>query len=241
MDDLCLVATERTRHGLARVDRTLRADSRQGHMDPDQERYAAQHSLAETELLQELARETASSTDVPRMLSGHLQGRLLSMLSHLVRPQLALEIGTFTGYSALCIAEGLAPEGMLHTIDVYVPVASIADRYFRKAGVHDRVRQHIAPALEVIPHIEGTFDLVFIDADKSNYIRYFDLVIDRMRPGGVIIADNVLGSGRVLDIREHADSDTRTLAEYARKVNADPRVESLLLPIRDGLLVSRRR
>ncbi|MBX2972016.1 MAG: O-methyltransferase [Flavobacteriales bacterium] len=207
----------------------------------DLERYAASHSAQEPPYLTELAAETGSSTELPQMLSGHVQGRFLSLLSHLVRPKLALEIGTFTGYSALCIAEGLAPNGILHTIDIFNPVAAIADRYFRKAGLTDRIRQHIAPALEVIPRIEGRFDLVFIDADKSNYTRYFDLVVDRMAPGGLIIADNVLWSGKVLEPDASHDADTRNLIAYAERVNTDPRVESVLLPLRDGLLVSRRR
>ena len=201
--------------------------------------YARKHSQTEPELLRELAAETYTATDLPKMLSGHVQGRLLSLLSHLVKPRLALEIGTFTGYSALCLAEGLAPDGILHTIDIFNPVAAIADRYFRKAGVSDRIQQHIAPAVEVIPRIEGNFDLVFIDADKSNYLRYYDLVVDRMEPGGLIIADNVLWNGKVLEPAE--DGDTHALKAYAERVSHDPRVESVFLPLRDGLLVSRRR
>ncbi len=208
---------------------------------PELELYAEKHSAEEPSYLTELAAETRSSTEVPQMLSGHVQGRFLSLLSKLVRPKLTLEIGTFTGYSALCIAEGLAPEGTLHTIDIYAPVAALADRYFRKAGMQDRIQQHIAPALEVIPRIEGRFDLVFIDADKSNYINYLDLVIDRMNPGGLIIADNVLWSGKVLEAAKDQDGDTKGLSAYARRVNADERLESVLLPLRDGLLVSRRK
>lgn len=210
-------------------------------IDPELERYAEQHSAKEPAYLVELAAETLSATDLPQMLSGHVQGRFLSLLSNLVRPRLALEIGTFTGYSALCIAEGLAPDGVLHTVDIFTPVAAMADRYFRKAGFTDRIQQHIAPAIEVIPRIEGQFDLVFIDADKSNYINYLDLVIDRMTTGGLIIADNVLWSGRVLDKARDQDSDTQGLSAYARRANTDDRLESVLLPLRDGLLVSRRK
>lgn len=210
-------------------------------LDPAIEQYAERHSAAEPPYLAELAAETRSSTDLPQMLSGHVQGRFLSLLSNLVRPKLALEIGTFTGYSALCIAEGLAPDGTLHTIDIFTPVAAMADRYFRKAGMQERIQQHIAPALEVIPRIEGRFDLVFIDADKSNYINYLGLVIDRMNPGGLIIADNVLWSGKVLDKTTDQDGDTQGLSVYARRVNSDDRLESVLLPLRDGLLVSRRK
>lgn len=210
-------------------------------LSPELELYAGQHSTPEPAYLAELAAETRRSIEMPQMLSGHVQGRFLSLLSKLVRPRLALEIGTFTGYSALCIAEGLAPGGTLHTIDMFTPVAAVADRYFRKAGMHERIQQHIAPAMDVIPRIEGRFDLVFIDADKSNYTRYLDLVMDRIAPGGLIIADNVLWSGKVLEKVDAQDGDTRGLAAYAARVNNDERLESVLLPLRDGLLVSRRK
>lgn len=210
-------------------------------MDPAVEQYATTFTSPEPEPLRKLAEETRAHVDLPQMLSGHLQGRFLSLLSHLVRPRLALEIGTYTGYSALCIAEGLAPDGVLHTIDVDTRLAAMVDRHFRAAGQHGRIHQHLATALEVIPRIEGTFDLVFIDADKQNYCNYFDRVVDRVRPGGVIIADNVLWSGKVLSPAAEQDSETRGLAAYAQKVKDDPRVENVLLPLRDGLLVSRRK
>lgn len=206
----------------------------------DIDRYCADHSSPEPALLMELAAETQATIAEPRMLSGHLQGRMLSMLSKLVRPRLALEIGTYTGYGTLCLAEGLAANGFLHTIDVYAPVAAVADRYFRRAGLQERIRQHVAPAVDVIPRIEGAFDLVFIDADKSNYPCYLDLVIDRMQPGGLLIADNVLWSGKVLRAEAERDGDTRGLVAYADKVAQDTRLESVLIPLRDGLLVSRR-
>lgn len=209
-------------------------------MDPKVERYAATYTSPEPDRLHKLAEETRAHVDLPQMLSGHLQGRFLSLLSHLVKPQLALEIGTYTGYSALCIAEGLAPDGVLHTIDVDTRLAAMVDRHFRAAGQHGRIRQHLAPALDVIPRIEGTFDLVFIDADKQNYCRYFDQVVDRVRPGGLIIADNVLWSGKVLEPQAEQDAETRGIAAYVQKVQDDPRVENVLLPLRDGLLVSRR-
>ncbi|HNR54097.1 MAG TPA: O-methyltransferase [Flavobacteriales bacterium] len=205
------------------------------------DRYCSDHSSPEPALLAELAAETHASIAEPRMLSGHLQGRFLSMLSKLARPHLALEIGTYTGYGTLCLAEGLAPDGSIHTIDVHAPVAAVADRYFRRSGLHERIHQHVAPAQEVIPGIEGAFDLVFIDADKSNYPRYLELVIDRLVPGGLIIADNVLWSGKVLQDKAALDTDTRGLMTYAEKVAKDPRLESVLLPLRDGLLVSRRK
>ena len=208
-------------------------------IDPALERYAENFTDPEPEYLKELAEETRANVELPQMLSGHLQGRFLSMISKLLRPELVIDIGTFTGYSAMCLAEGLADGGSVHTIDINEKLAPLVERYLRKAGLHDRVHQHLAPATEVLSSIEGLADLVFIDADKGNYSNYFDLVIDRLRPGGIIIADNVLWSGRVLE--RDKDDETRALAAYAEKVNSDPRVENLLLPLRDGLLVSRKR
>jgi caffeoyl-CoA O-methyltransferase len=210
-------------------------------IDPDLEHYAAAHSTPEPPLLKALAEETHRSQDMPQMLSGHLQGRFLSLLSHLLRPHLVLDIGTFTGYSALCMAEGMAPEGRLHTIDVDHRLVPMVDRYLRLSGYHDRIHQHLAPALEIIPRIAGLFDLVFIDADKQNYTAYFDLVVDRVRPGGLIVADNVLWSGNVLRAPVDQDAETRGLAAYADQVVTDPRVENVLLPLRDGLMVSRKK
>lgn len=210
-------------------------------LSPELDGYSETFTTPEPAYLQDLAAETRSSIDMPQMLSGHVQGRFLSLMSRLLTPKLILDIGTFTGYSALCMAEGLAPGGMLHTIDIKTPLAPLVDRYIRKAGYQERIHQHLAPAAEVIPRIEGTFDLVFIDADKQNYCTYFDLVIDRMRPGGLIIADNVLWSGKVLDPEAQQDGETKGLAAYARKVTSDLRVECVLLPLRDGLLVSRRK
>ena len=210
-------------------------------LSEDLERYSAAHSAPEPEHLRALAEETRASVDMPQMLSGHLQGRFLSLMSRMLSPRLVLDIGTFTGYSALCMAEGLAPDGVLHTIDIKTPLASLVDRHVRRAGYHDRILQHLAPAAEVIPRIAGTFDLVFIDADKQNYCTYFDLVVDRVRPGGLIIADNVLWSGKVLEEGDQQDGETRGLVRYARQVAQDLRVENVLLPLRDGLLVSRRK
>lgn len=210
-------------------------------LSEDLERYSAAHSDPEPEHLHALAEETRTRVDMPQMLSGHLQGRFLSLMSRMLTPRLVLDIGTFTGYSALCMAEGLAPDGVLHTIDIKTPLASLVDHHVRRAGYHDRILQHLAPAVEVIPRLAGTFDLVFIDADKQNYCTYFDLVVDRVRPGGLIIADNVLWSGKVLEEADQQDGETRGLVRYARKVADDTRVENLLLPLRDGLLVSRRK
>lgn len=210
-------------------------------VDPAIASYAAAMTSPEPEHLRRLSAETHANTEFPVMLSGHVQGRSLSLLSHLVRPHLVLDIGTFTGYSAMCLAEGLTPGGVVHTIDIDTRLAPMVDRHFRNAGYHGRIHQHLATATEVIPRITGTFDLVFIDADKQNYVTYFDLVVDRMRPGGLIVADNVLWSGKVLAPENEQDADTRGLVAYARKVKDDPRVENLLLPLRDGLLISRRR
>lgn len=210
-------------------------------LDPALEHYAEAFTDPEPEHLQELAEETRRSVDMPQMLSGHLQGRFLRLLSTLLAPKLVLDIGTFTGYSALCLAEGLSSQGLIHTIDIKTQLAPMVDRYVHKAGFKERIHQHLAPALDMIPRIPGTFDLVFIDADKQNYCNYFDLVLDRVRPGGLIIADNVLWSGKVLAPEAEQDGETRGLAQYARKVKQDRRVENLLLPLRDGLLISRRR
>ena len=209
-------------------------------LSPELDRYSELNSSPEPTYLQELAAETRNSIEMPQMLSGHVQGRFLSLMSKLLRPKLVLDIGTFTGYSALCMAEGLAPDGILHTIDIKTTLAPMVDRYVRKAGLHQRIHQHLAPASDVIPTIAGNFGLVFIDADKSNYVNYLDQVIDRMEPGGLIIADNVLWSGKVLDQATEHDGDTKGLIAYAHRVKSDPRLESVLLPLRDGLLVSRR-
>ena len=210
-------------------------------IDPALDTYCEAHSGHEPWYLKELTAETHEKVQMPAMLSGHLQGRFLSLLSHLVRPRIAVEIGTYTGYSALCLAEGLAPGGMLHTIDIDPYLPEMVHRYIEKAGMLDRITMHHRPALEVIPTLPTPFDLVFIDADKSNYPRYLDLVIDRMQPGGLIIADNVLWSGKVLRDPAEQDADTRGLVSYAQRVEQDRRLESVLLPLRDGLLVSRRR
>lgn len=209
-------------------------------LSPELDRYSELNSGPEPIYLQELAAETRNSIEMPQMLSGHVQGRFLSLMSKLLRPKLVLDIGTFTGYSALCMAEGLAPDGILHTIDIKTTLAPMVDRYVRKAGLHQRIHQHLAPASDVIPTIAGNFGLVFIDADKSNYVNYLDQVIDRMEPGGLIIADNVLWSGKVLDQAIEHDGDTKGLIAYAHRVKSDLRLESVLLPLRDGLLVSRR-
>lgn len=207
-------------------------------LDSDLERYVQQHSEQEPELLQQLARETHLKVLQPRMLSGAYQGRLLTLLSKLVSPMQVLEIGTYTGYSALCLAEGLHPKGRIDTIDVNEELADIQRRYFNASGVGGQIFQHLGNAAEIIPNLSGTFDLVFIDADKEQYPLYFDLIVDRVRTGGLIIADNVLWSGKVLEKTE--DEATQALQIFNKKVVDDVRVETLLLPVRDGLTLLRK-
>lgn len=208
-------------------------------LDPSIDHYATTHSAAEPELLTELARETHLKTTMPRMLSGHLQGRLLSMLSKLVQPELILEIGTFTGYATLCLAEGLQPGGKLITIDTNDETASIAQRFFARSEYASQIELRNANAMEEIPKLNAHFDLVFIDADKENYSNYFDMVIGKMKKGGLIIADNVLWSGKVVQPVKPNDEDTIAIMSFNDKVCADARVEQLLLPVRDGLMILR--
>ena len=200
--------------------------------------YSLNHTEAEAELLAELNRETWANVMTPRMLSGHLQGRVLSMFSKMINPKNIIEIGTYTGYSALCMAEGLKNEGILHTLDINEEYTSIAKRYFNRSKYSKNIKQHLGNALDIIPKLECNFQLAFIDADKENYSAYFDLIIDKMDLYGYIIADNVLWTGKVT--KEKKDKETTALDLYNKKVLADPRVETVLLPIRDGLMVSRK-
>lgn len=199
--------------------------------------YAENHSENEPELLQQLNRETYAKVLMPRMLSGHMQGRILSMFSRMVRPRRILEIGTYTGYSALCLAEGLTDEGLLYTIDINDELEPMSSKYFKASPYADRISAHVGNALEIIPKIQETFDLVFIDADKENYSNYFDLVWDMLRPGGIIIADNVLWSGHVLKDVSQMDDETAALHAFNEKIHADPRCKHVLMPVRDGLMV----
>ena len=211
-------------------------------LDPKIEQYAEMHTTAENSVLQTLNRETYANVLMPRMLSGHLQGRVLSMFSQMLSPRRILEIGTYTGYSALCMAEGLTPDGILHTIDINEELETMVRTHIAKAGMEGKINYHIGNALEIIPSLNETFDMVFIDADKENYSRYYDMVIDNLRAGGIIIADNVLWSGKVLDEKELAkDVETKALDEFNKKIHADARVENVLMPIRDGLMVVRKK
>lgn len=207
-------------------------------LDPSLSRYAEAHTTPESHLLQQVNRETHAQVLMPRMLSGHLQGRVLSLISHMVRPKSILEIGTYTGYSAICLAEGLREGGKLVTIDINEELEDRVRKYFHAAGLDQVVDYRIGNALEIIPTLTGPFDLVFIDADKENYVRYYDLVFNLVPLGGYILADNVLWSGKVLD--EKPDKDTRAIREFNRKVQEDNRVENVLLPVRDGIMIARK-
>lgn len=207
-------------------------------IDQGIEEYARLHTEPENDLLKELVRETHAMVLQPRMLSGHLQGRFLSFIAKVYQPSLILEIGTYTGYSALCMAEGLKPGGRLITIDVNEELETFTRSFFDRSAYKDQIDYRIADAAMEIPTIEGPIDLVFIDADKRNYALYFDLVIDKMRSGGLILVDNVLWSGKIIE-EAARDKSTQALRDFNTKVANDPRVEPLLLPIRDGLFLLR--
>ena len=203
------------------------------------ENYIEQHSEKEPELLAALNKETYQKVLLPRMLSGHFQGRVLSMLSKLIRPVNILEIGTYTGYSALCLCEGMQENGMLHTIDIKEELVDFQRKHFDKSPWGNQIVQHLGEALDIIPTLDLKFDLVFIDADKENYINYFELMVPKMNKGGIILSDNVLWSGKVLEPLNPKDISTKILLDYNLLLKKDPRVETVLLPIRDGLTVSR--
>ena len=203
------------------------------------ENYAAQHTEDEPLLLQELNKRTHLNVLQPRMISGHFQGRFLSLLSKMVQPRTILEIGTYTGYATLCLAEGLHPEGVLHTIDIKEELTDLQREFFDRSGYGNQIVQHLGKAADIIPSLDTTFDLVFIDADKQNYAHYFDLVIEKMTRGGIILSDNVLWSGKVVEEVKPNDKHTQALMAYNQKIKDDPRVETVLLPIRDGITLSR--
>lgn len=204
------------------------------------EKYVATYTEKEPELLDQLNHETWEKVLIPRMLSGHIQGRVLSMLSHMINPKYVLEIGTYTGYSALCFAEGLQTNGKIHTIDINEELETMVNKYIEKSGLKNTIVNHIGNAVDIIPTFSETFDLVFIDADKTNYSTYYDLVFDKVASGGYIIADNVLWSGKVIET-ENVDTDTKALIDYCKKVNIDNRVQNVLFPVRDGLMVVRKK
>ncbi len=208
-------------------------------ISPELELYVEQHSENEPQLLAALNRETHQKIMQPRMLSGHFQGRVLSLLSKLIQPKNILEIGTYTGYATLCLAEGLAENGSVDTIDNNEELVSIQRKYFDLSNWGNQIFQHLGNALEIIPNLNKKFDLVFIDADKDNYINYFEMIVPMMNKGGIILSDNVLWSGKILDEIKTNDKKTQVLLEYNKKLKDDPRVETVLLPIRDGLTVCR--
>jgi predicted O-methyltransferase YrrM len=201
--------------------------------------YTGIHTPKESDVLYELNRETHMKVLIPRMLSGHIQGRILSMFSHMIQPKNVLEIGTYTGYSAICFAEGMQEGGKLITIDINNELETMANSYFEKAGFTDKIDMRIGNAIDIIPSLDMKFDLVFIDADKHNYSNYFDLAIDKVNKGGYIIADNVLWSGKVIQEDVKTDVDTKALDDYNKKIHEDSRVENVLFPVRDGLMVAR--
>lgn len=207
-------------------------------IDKDIQQYAEKHTSEESALLKKINRDTQAQVLMPRMLSGHLQGRVLSMISCMIQPQIVLEIGTFTGYSALCMAEGLKENGKVITIDINEELHDRVNGYLKESSLQHRIDYRIGDASTIIPQIKEKFDLVFIDADKENYAHYFDLVIDRVNLNGFILADNVLWSGKVLQARP--DKDTRAIIDFNEKVHRDNRVENVLLPIRDGIMLIRK-
>jgi caffeoyl-CoA O-methyltransferase len=203
--------------------------------------YVEQHTKDESAILAKLNRETQAKVIMPRMLSGHLQGRVLSMLSHMIKPQRILEIGTYTGYSALCLAEGLPENGKLITIDINEELHDMVMRYVKEAGYENKIEVLSGDATKIIPLLEEQIDLVFIDADKENYALYYDLTFDKLSKGGYIVADNVLWSGNILKPEDEMDSETLALHNFNKKIQSDDRVENVLFPIRDGLMIIRKK
>ncbi|MCD6355423.1 MAG: class I SAM-dependent methyltransferase [Prolixibacteraceae bacterium] len=205
------------------------------------ERYISDHIDPEEEVLKELDRDTSLNAVNPRMLSGHLQGQFLAMLSKIICPHLILEVGTFTGYSAICLAKGLQPGGKLITIEINDELEKFASRYFRKAGLENKIEQQIGSAIEIIPTLSETFDLLFLDADKRDYIRYYNLAFPKVRSGGIIIADNTLWGGKVLDKDAADDHQTKGILEFNKMIKDDSRVEKVILPLRDGMTLLRKK
>lgn len=210
-------------------------------LDEELDNYVCAHTENEPKVLQELNRETHVNVLKPRMLSGHFQGRVLSLISHMIQPTDILEIGTYTGYSAICLAEGMKPDGHLVTIDKNEELEDMVMEYIQKSGNEDRIKPLIGDAMQLVPELKRQFDIVFIDADKSNYINYYNMVFDKVRKGGYIIFDNVLWSGKVVEEVKPNDKDTQVLVELNRMIHEDQRVQEVLFPIRDGLLIARKK
>jgi caffeoyl-CoA O-methyltransferase len=210
-------------------------------ISPELLAYCEQHTTEEDELLQRIQRDTHAKVLMPRMLSGHLQGKILEMITKLINPKVILEIGTYTGYSGICMARGLSKDGKLITLDINDELETMVRGFFNDSGLAHQIDYRLGKALDLIPQIEENFDLVFIDADKSNYIHYYEAVIDKVNPGGIILADNVLWSGKVLTTPgQKIDKDTQIILDYNLMVQNDPRVENVLLPIRDGIMMARK-
>jgi predicted O-methyltransferase YrrM len=205
------------------------------------DQYVVAHSEQEPELLQQLTRETYQKVLQPIMLSGPYQGRVLSMVSKLVNPKTILELGTFTGYATLCLAEGLQKDGVIHTIDINEELYDFQRKYFDKSEYGQQIIQYVGNALDIIPDLESSYDLVFIDADKPNYSNYFRLIIDKLNPGGIIVSDNVLWHGKVIEKLNEKDISTKAVLDYNTLLKEDNRVETIVLPIRDGLTISRKK
>jgi predicted O-methyltransferase YrrM len=210
-------------------------------LDEELDKYVCAHTENEPVVLKELNRDTHVNVLKPRMLSGHFQGRVLSLLSHMIQPKDILEIGTYTGYSAICLAEGMKDGGHLVTIDVNEELEDMVQDYIEKSGNSDKIKPVIGNAMEIVPGLKREFDIVFIDADKSNYIDYYNMVFDKVRPGGYIMFDNVLWSGKVLKEVKPNDKDTKVLVELNKMIHKDDRVQEVLFPIRDGLLIARKK
>ncbi len=211
------------------------------HHDKKIDKYILDHIEPEDEVLQELNRETYLNILGARMLSGHLQGQILTMISKMIQPELILEIGTFTGYSAICLARGLNRNGRLITIEIDDELESMASKYFEKAGLRDRIEQKIGSAIEIIQQLNEQFDLVFIDADKKEYSSYYHLIFDKVKSGGYILADNVLWSGKVLDEPKQDDLQTEGIIEFNELIKNDERIEKVIIPVRDGMTLIRKK
>jgi len=208
-------------------------------IDEQIENYSLQHSQEELPILKKINRDTHAKVLMPRMLSGHMQGNFLIMISKMIQPENILEIGTYTGYSAICLAQGLKEKGKLYTIDINEELEKMVRSYFKEAELENKIEYKIGNAVHLLPQLNTLFDIVFIDADKKNYATYYDLVFDKVKKGGYIIADNVLWSGKVID--EKKDADTLAIDAFNKKIHADHRVEHTLLPLRDGLMIIRKK
>ncbi|MEB2785486.1 O-methyltransferase [Algoriphagus persicinus] len=210
-------------------------------IDPALLTYCEDHSSEEDYLLKKITRETQAKVMMPRMISGHLQGKMLELFTKMQRPKTILEIGTYTGYSGICMARGLGKDGKLITLDINDELETMVRGFFEESGLADQIEYKLGNALEIIPTLPGPFDMAFIDADKSNYSNYYDLIIDKMNPGGIILADNVLWSGKILvEKGKKIDKDTQAILDFNTMIQNDPRVENALLPIRDGVMIARK-